>query len=254
MTIKKNEESNETNYNKQEFYKKLISIQEELKVPKDKYSEFGQHPYRSAEDIFNKFKEVNKNYNLLLTVTDEIIYIGNRFYIKATAKITDGENIIENVAYAREQETHNKMSVSQLSGSCSSYARKYAMGGLFCVDNEKDPDTDEFKKDQENKSQNKQNENVFESTLPPQTKQFQFEEPSEELLNEIKLMINMLPVDDTEKKEIVKNYSQEEGISKKSGKQWERYINNLETLKNNFDSYSNIKIYHQLKEKLQTHL
>ena len=72
MTIKKNEESNETNYNKQEFYKKLISIQEELKVPKDKYSEFGQHPYRSAEDIFNKFKEVNKNYNLLLTVTDEI--------------------------------------------------------------------------------------------------------------------------------------------------------------------------------------
>ena len=240
--------------NKQDFYKKLISIQEDLKVPKDKYSEYGQHPYRSAEDIFNKFKEVNKKYNLFLTVTDEIIYIGNRFYIKATAKITDGENIIENVAYAREQETHPKMSVSQLSGSCSSYARKYALGGLFCVDNEKDPDTDEFKKDIQNKSQNKQNESVFESTLPPQTKQFQYEQPSEELINEIKLMINMLPVDDTEKKQIVKTYSYESGTSKSSGNKWERYINNIDSLKNNYKAYSNIKIYHQLKEKLQTHL
>ena len=240
--------------NKQDFYKKLISIQEELKVPKDKYSEYGQHPYRSAEDIFNKFKEVNKNYNLFLTVTDEIMYIGNRFYIKATAKITDGENIIENVAYAREQETHPKMSVSQLSGSCSSYARKYALGGLFCVDNEKDPDTDEFKKDIQNKSQNKQNESVFYSQLPPQTKQFLFEEPSEVLINEIKNLIQMLPVDDTEKKKIVKNYSQEEGISKKNGKSWERYINNLNTLKNNFDSYSNIKIYHQLRDNLKMSL
>jgi len=250
---KKNLYPDSTNH-KKEFYKKLISIQEELKVPKDKYSEYGQHPYRSAEDIFNKFKEVNKDYNLFLKVTDEITYIGNRFYIKATAIITDGENIVENVAYAREQETHPKMSVSQLTGSCGSFARKYALGGLFCLDNEKDPDTDEFKKNQQNESQNKQNESVFDSTLPTQTKKFQFDEPSEELLNEIKQLIDKLPLDESKKIEKVQEYTKEQGTSKLSGKPWERYIVNLETLKNNFGSYSNIKIYNQLKEKLQTHL
>ena len=67
-------------------------------------------------------------------------------------------------------------------------------------------------------------------------------------------MINMLPVDDTEKKKIVKTYSYESGTSKSSGNKWERYINNIDSLKNNYKAYSNIKIYHQLKEKLQTHL
>jgi len=236
--------------NKQEFYKKLSQLQQDIKAPKNKKNTFGNYNYRSCEDVMHSFKEINKQYNFVLNVSDEIINVGDRYYIKAIATLSDGENYITSTGYAREDENKKGMDLSQLTGACSSYARKYALNGLFCLDDTKDADTDEF----QNKSQNNQNESVFESTLPPQTKQFQFEEPSEELINEIKNLIEMLPATIEEKKEIVKNYSQEEGISKKSGKQWERYINNLDTLKNNFDDYSNIKIYHQLKEKLQTHL
>jgi|DEB0MinimDraft_4_1074332.scaffolds.fasta_scaffold63302_2 hypothetical protein len=243
--------------NKKEFYKKLSQLQQDIKAPKNKKNTFGNYSYRSCEDVMQSFKQINKQYNFFLSVTDEIINIGDRYYIKATAKITDGENIVENVAYAREDENKKGMDLSQLTGACSSYARKYALNGLFCLDDTKDPDTDDFQNEsqnKQNKSQNKQNESVFDSTLPPQTKKIQFDEPSERLINEIKLMINMLSVDELEKKEIVKNYTYESGISKNTGKKWERYITDFDTLKNNFGSFSNIKIYNQLNEKLQTHL
>jgi len=236
--------------NKQDFYKKLSQLQQDIKAPKNKKNTFGNYNYRSCEDVMHSFKEINKQYNFVLNVSDEIVNVGDRYYIKAIATLSDGENSITAIGYAREDENKKGMDLSQLTGACSSYARKYALNGLFCLDDTKDADTDEF----QNKSQNKQNESVFDSQLPPQTKQFQFEEPSEVLINEIKNLIQMLPVDDTEKKEIVKNYSQEEGISKKTGKSWERYINNLNTLKNNFDSYSNIKIYHQLRDNLKMSL
>jgi len=239
---------------KKEFYKKLSQLQQDIKAPKNKKNTFGNYNYRSCEDVMQSFKEINKQYNFFLSVTDEIINIGDRYYIKATAKITDGENIVENVAYAREDENKKGMDLSQLTGACSSYARKYALNGLFCLDDTKDPDTDEFRKNQQNESQNKQKENVLESTLPPQNQQFKFDEPSEELLNEIKQLIELLPLDESKKLEKIQEYTEEKGTSKLSGKPWVRYINNLQTLKNNFNSYSNIKIYNQLKEKLQNDL
>jgi len=237
---------------KKEFYKKLSQLQQDIKAPKNKKNTFGNYNYRSCEDVMQSFKEINKQYNFFLSVTDEIINIGDRYYIKATAKITDGENIVENVAYAREDENKKGMDLSQLTGACSSYARKYALNGLFCLDDTKDPDTDEYKKISTKTKEEK--ENVFEQTLPPQNQQFKVNEPSEELLNEIKLLIDMLPVEITEKKDMVKNYTYESGISKNTGKKWERYITDFQTLKNNYGSFSNIKIYNKLKESLQTHL
>jgi len=237
--------------NKKEFYKKLSQLQQDIKAPKNKKNTFGNYNYRSCEDVMQSFKEINKQYNFVLNVSDEIINLGDRYYIKAIATLSDGENYITGTGYAREDENKKGMDLSQLTGACSSYARKYALNGLFCLDDTKDADTDEYSK---LTNKNEEKKDVFDAPLPAQTQQFKFDEPSEELLNEIKLLIDMLPVEITEKKDMVKNYTYESGISKNSGKKWERYITDFETLKNNYGSFSNIKIYNKLKESLQTHL
>lgn len=122
--------------------KKLNSIQNELKVPKE-HSAGSQnrvlYTYRSVEDIYEKVKPLLKEAGLLLSIKDEMVEIGNRIYVKAIATITDGKNSIEAVAYSREPERAN-MSEPQLTGSCSSYARKYALGGLFLLDDSRDVD------------------------------------------------------------------------------------------------------------------
>jgi len=238
---------------KKEFYKKLSQIQQDIKAPKNKKNTFGNYNYRSCEDVMQAFKEINKQYNFVLNVSDEIINVGDRYYIKAIATLSDGENSITGTGYAREDENKKGMDLSQLTGACSSYARKYALNGLFCLDDTKDPDTDEYEKINNNAEEQKK-QNVFDATLPLQNQQFKSNEPSEELLNEIKLLIDMLPVEITEKKDMVKNYTYESGISKNTGKKWERYITDFQTLKNNYGSFSNIKIYNKLKESLQTHL
>lgn len=120
---------------------KLIKIQQELEVPKEQKNEFGGYMYRSCEDILEAVKPLLKKYNLLLSLTDKIVTIGDSNYVKATAKLEDdngGE--IEVNAYAREAKVKKGMDDSQITGAASSYARKYALNGLFLIDDTKDAD------------------------------------------------------------------------------------------------------------------
>lgn len=127
--------------------KELIAIQSELKAPKGQHNNFGNYNYRSAEDILEAVKPLCHKNNCIITLSDEIVLVGDRFYIKATATIknSSGEQT-EVTAYAREEETKKGMDASQITGTASSYARKYALNGLFCIDDTKDADTDEFAK------------------------------------------------------------------------------------------------------------
>ncbi len=134
------------------IYERLLSVQSELKAPKGQYNSFGKYKYRSCEDILEAVKPLCKKYGLCLTLTDTIVQIGNRYYIKATAIITDGESKVETTAYAREDEIKKGMDGSQITGSASSYARKYALNGLFNIDDTKDADTDERTKATTNQS------------------------------------------------------------------------------------------------------
>lgn len=121
---------------------KLFYIQQNLKAPKGQYNKFGDFHYRSCEDIQEAVKPILKEVKAVLLIGDEIIQIGSRFYIKATAALQDIESNeqIANTAFAREVEEKPKMDAAQVTGSCSSYARKYALNGLFCIDDAKDPD------------------------------------------------------------------------------------------------------------------
>ena len=122
---------------------KLMNIQQELKAPKGQYNSFGKYSYRSCEDILEAVKPLLKKEKVVLTISDELQYIGNRYYIKATATLidTESEATISNSAYAREEETKKGMDGSQITGASSSYARKYALNGLFGIDDNKDSDT-----------------------------------------------------------------------------------------------------------------
>ena len=117
----------------------LMQIQSELVAPKNQVNNFGKYKYRSCEDILAAVKTLLKKTGTILTLTDEIVPIGNRFYIKATATLT-GEGTICVSAFAREGETKKGMDESQITGAASSYARKYALNGLFCIDDTKDMD------------------------------------------------------------------------------------------------------------------
>lgn len=129
---------------KTELHKKLWTIQQTLNAPKNQRNNFGGYNYRSAEDILEAVKPLLQS--ITLTVSDEIVLIGNRYYVKATATLSDGEDAISVTAYAREEENKKGMDASQLTGATSSYARKYALNGLFCIDDAKDPDTDAYAK------------------------------------------------------------------------------------------------------------
>lgn len=120
---------------------KMIDIQSKLKAPKSQYNSFGGYKYRNCEDILEAIKPLLSQNGLYITLRDEIVEVGGRVYIKATAAVTDGENSVFTTAYAREEETKKGMDSSQITGSCSSYARKYALNGLFAIDDTKDSDT-----------------------------------------------------------------------------------------------------------------
>ena len=122
---------------------KLMNIQQELKAPKVQYNDFGKYAYRSCEDILEAVKPLLKKEKVVLTISDELQYIGNRYYIKANATLidTESDSTISNSAYAREEETKKGMDGSQITGASSSYARKYALNGLFGIDDNKDSDT-----------------------------------------------------------------------------------------------------------------
>ena len=121
------------------FYKAVSGVQQELKAPKNQFNKFGKYSYRNCEDILEGFKRLPTG--LVLTVSDEIVMVGDRFYVKAIATLTDGENSISNTGFARESLTKKGMDDSQVTGSTSSYARKYALNGLFCIDDTKDADS-----------------------------------------------------------------------------------------------------------------
>lgn len=131
------------------IYEKLMNVQQELKAPKGKWNSFGKYNYRSCEDILDAVKPILKKNKLVLQLTDAVIPASEtRFYVKATARLIDIEatenNVIENVAFAREEEAKKGMDGSQITGTASSYARKYALNGLFLIDDTKDADTDEY--------------------------------------------------------------------------------------------------------------
>lgn len=120
----------------------LSRIQQGLKAPKNLFNKFGNYHYRNAEGILEAVKPLLGETALILN--DEPVVIGNRFYIKATATLTDGDESISSVAYAREDETKKGMDGCQLTGACSSYARKYALNALLMIDDSKDSDDDEM--------------------------------------------------------------------------------------------------------------
>lgn len=131
--------------------KALITIQNKLKAPKGQYNRFGGYRYRSCEDILEAVKPILAEVGCALTISDEMVMVGNRIYVKATAKIrNEGGETVEVTAYAREEETKKGMDASQITGAASSYARKYALNGLFCIDDTKDADSTQGGNDAEN--------------------------------------------------------------------------------------------------------
>lgn len=129
------------------IYEKLSAIQSELKAPKGQYSTFGKYKYRSCEDILEALKPLCSKYKALPVIYDSVEYVNGRYYVKAYVQLIDtedaGSNIV-GIAYAREAESKSGMDASQITGTASSYARKYALNGLFCIDDTKDADTDEY--------------------------------------------------------------------------------------------------------------
>lgn len=155
------------------IYEKLSQIQQKLAAPKNQYNKFGEYYYRSCEDILEGLKPFLKELNVALTLTDEMVMIGERYYIKATATLfnCEGDDKVQNVAYARETESRPKMDVSQITGSASSYARKYALNGLFCIDDVKDEDAkDNSQKETEKPKQSEVKQEEVEKAKIPEVK------------------------------------------------------------------------------------
>lgn len=170
------------------FIKKIHKLQKELKAPKNQFNKFGGYNYRNCEDILEAVKQIMPD-DLIITIGDEIVLMGDRYYIKATARITDGQNTIENTAYAREEEIKKGMDASQITGSASSYARKYALNGLLSIDDLKDPDS------QDN------SEKPVKKELDTRAKPIELPEPTLEVIKEISQAIS---IDDI--KEILQKY------------------------------------------------
>lgn len=134
--------------------KELIAIQSELKAPKSQFNKFGGYKYRKAEDILEAVKPLLNKQKCTLTITDDIVMVGNRIYVKATATIKSEKGEYETTTgWAREEETKKGMDGSQITGASSSYARKYALNGLFAIDDNADSDTTNDGLHQETKQQ-----------------------------------------------------------------------------------------------------
>ncbi len=166
------------------IYEKLMKVQQELKAPKGQYNSFGKYKYRSCEDILEAVKPLLEKNKLTLTLTDTIVPASEtRFYVKATARLIDIESeeisTIENTAFAREDAEKKGMDGSQITGTASSYARKYALNGLFLIDDTKDADTDEY---------HEQTKSITKAQI----------KKLEELVDDIPAMLNYFKVDKIE--------------------------------------------------------
>ncbi len=143
--------------------KELIEIQSELEVAKGQYNDFSKYSYRNAEDIEAALKPLKKKYNVSVTTTYEVALIGDRYYIKATSTIRNESGESESVtAFSREPESKKGMDPSQITGSAESYAHKYALGGLFGIDDTKDADSMDNRQQNANQ-QNSQAKNPLNS-------------------------------------------------------------------------------------------
>ena len=152
---------------------KLMVIQQELIAPKNQYNSFGKYNYRSCEDILEGLKPCLAKVKAAVTVSDEVVMMGERFYIKATARLLDTESseYLCNTAYAREEDAKKGMDSSQVTGSSSSYARKYALNGLFCIDDVKDADTrDNRQKEAKEQKKAEEQQKKIEASLIPEIK------------------------------------------------------------------------------------
>src|SRR5690554_5633842 len=141
------------------LYQKLLRVQTQLKAPKNQYNIFGKYYYRSCEDITEAVKPLLAEENLVMTISDELTLIGDRYYIKATVTVIDGETGEKHEVhgYAREAESKKGMDESQITGVASSYARKYALNGMFAIDDTKDSDATNTHGKNENNNGSNQN-------------------------------------------------------------------------------------------------
>lgn len=137
----------------------LRNIQSELNAPKNLYNKFGNYSYRSCESILEAVKPLLTKYGAEVILTDKIELIGDRFYVKAEAIFTCEDDTVIVTAFAREPENKKGMDESQITGTASSYARKYALNGLFLIDDNKDADTDENRIERENRNASNQKQN-----------------------------------------------------------------------------------------------
>ena len=137
------------------IYEKLLLVQTELKAPKNRYNSYGEYHYRSCEDILEAVKPLLNAVKAGLFIEDEVVEVGGRIYVSAIVRFIDLEKADASITvrgFAREALERKKLDVSQITGTASSYARKYALNGLFLIDDVKDPDTDEFRAETEKKS------------------------------------------------------------------------------------------------------
>lgn len=160
------------------IYEKLSAIQIELKAPKSQYNKFGNYYYRSCEDILEAVKPLCNKNEVTLMIGDEIVCIEGRHYVKATAVLIDWQTgrSVQNVAYARESATKKGMDDSQVTGSTSTYARKYALNGLFNIDDTKDNDTSELKQEADTKAQKAKKESLQASVKDVKERQRKLDE------------------------------------------------------------------------------
>lgn len=149
--------------------KELIAIQSELKAPKSLFNKFGGYMYRKAEDILEAVKPLLNKQKCTLTITDDIVMVGNRIYVKATATVKNEKGECETTTgWAREEETKKGMDGSQITGASSSYARKYALNGLFAIDDNADSDTTNDGQHQEAQQQTQTQQPTAQQTASPQ--------------------------------------------------------------------------------------
>lgn len=146
------------------IYSKLLSIQNELKAPKNQYNKFGKYNYRSCEDILEAIKPLCLKYGAVVLIDDYVTQVGERFYVKARASLIDidTQEEVYACAYARESENKKGMDSAQVTGATSSYARKYALNGLFCIDDTKDVDTQEYQEKKQTNNNQSKNVNDYE--------------------------------------------------------------------------------------------
>lgn len=149
--------------------KELIAIQSELKAPKSQFNKFGGYKYRKAEDILEAVKPLLAKQKCTLIITDDVVLIGNRIYVKATAIIKNEKGEFETTTgWAREEETKKGMDGSQITGASSSYARKYALNGLFAIDDNDDYDTTNDGLHQASQQQTQTQQPTAQQTASPQ--------------------------------------------------------------------------------------